>query len=130
MRKRQGFADNGQGSVFNQQDACLALQMLVFNAFGWQLRTKLRYLSFWRRDKSRLYKVGWYGETMAFIINVCACRDADLSRLEIRKRAKTCKKLKFLPAFVFCFEKICTFVVGFKTMKSNGKDYRKRERIG
>ena len=34
-----------------------------------------------RRDESRLYKVDGIG-TMTFIINVCACRDADSSRLE------------------------------------------------
>ena len=38
-------------------------------------------MNFGRRDESRLYKVGRYGETMTFIINVYACRDVDLSRL-------------------------------------------------
>ena len=34
-----------------------------------------------RRDQSRLYKVGRFGETWTFTINVFACRDADSSRL-------------------------------------------------
>ena len=38
-----------------------------------------------RRDESRLYKVGRYGGTMTFIINVCACRDVDLSCLKNRR---------------------------------------------
>ena len=49
-----------------------------------------------RRSQSHLYKVGWYGETMTFIINVCACRDADLSCLEKIMESNLQQQSRFL----------------------------------
>ena len=46
---------------------------------------------------------------------------ANPNELKFHSRAKTSIFSKFLPAFGFCFEKICTFVVRFNKKKIKWK---------